>query len=490
MSQNEQQHPLITSFLSKLSEPSILAKQALDQPNYWTSHTSSLLTASNIHSVSLGTGSRVLETLLPALESAESEVLFVTCYWAQSDSLNRIADSLRKLSARNLASPKSSKTRVRICFSSSGVWQKLSHPQSRQGRTYAPSEWSKTLGLPGPEEMQGIDLQIKSVFFLPISIIHPKFVIIDRKLAFLPSCNVSWEEWFEGCVELSGPVIQQFVRFWEEFWADAEDHARLLTSTTADSEEAARPFSSSPSPSLLTHLSHSQLPRTQTSTLFLTSPHHRDPNFHPLPFQSHPDPPPTPLNAFLLLAFASAQRSIQIQTPNLTSQPAIEALLAALARGVEVSITTSENLQRIEQVVTAGTTTGRCVAQLVQKHGALVEDRRRKADENVEEASPGVGRLSVSYYQPSQSRPHGQVGDPQDEYPRGDGQGDEPVQSHFKLTIIDGEVAVFGSGNLDRASWFTSQELGVAFFGREFVGKVEEGLEVAMMGRRKTFFEG
>jgi phosphatidylserine/phosphatidylglycerophosphate/cardiolipin synthase-like enzyme len=82
------------------------------------------------------------------------------------------------------------------------------------------------------------------------------------------------------------------------------------------------------------------------------------------------------------------------------------------------------------------------------------------------------------------------VGDPQDEYPRGDGQGDEPVQSHFKLTIIDGEVAVFGSGNLDRASWFTSQELGVAFFGREFVGKVEEGLEVAMMGRRKTFFEG
>ena len=155
-----------------------------------------------------------------------------------------------------------------------------------------------------------------------------------------------------------------------------------------------------------------------------------------------------------------------------------------------MSITTSENLQRIEQVVTAGTTTGRCVAQLVQKHGALVEDRRRKADENVEEASPGVGRLSVSYYQPSQSRPHGQVGDPQDEYPRGDGQGDEPVQSHFKLTIIDGEVAVFGSGNLDRASWFTSQELGVAFFGREFVGKVEEGLEVAMMGRRKTFFEG
>ena len=481
---------MIASFLSRISEPSISAKQDLDHPNYWTSNPSSLLTTSNIHSVSLGTGNRVLETLLPALESAESEVLFVTCYWAQSDSLNRIADSLRKLSARNLASPKNSKTRVRICFSSSGVWQKISHPQSRQGRIYSPSEWSKTLGLPGPEELQGIDLQVKSVFFLPISIIHPKFVVIDRKLAFLPSCNVSWEEWFEGCVELSGPVVQKFVRFWEEFWANGEDHGRLLTITTADSEETARLSSSSPSPSLLTHLSHTQLPRTQTPTLFLPSPHHRDPNFHPLPFQSNPDPPPTPLNTFLLLAFASAQRRIQIQTPNLTSQPAIEALLAALARGVEVRITTSENLQRIEQVVTAGTTTGSCVAQLVQKHGALVEERRRKSDENVEEALPGVGGLSVFYYQPSQSRSQGQLGGPQDRHPREEGHGDEPVQSHFKFTIIDGEVAVFGSGNLDRASWFTSQELGVAFFEREFVGRVEEGLEGAMKGRRKVFFEG
>jgi len=157
---------------------------------------------------------------------------------------------------------------------------------------------------------------------------------------------------------------------------------------------------------------------------------------------------------------------------------------------VEARITTSENLQRIEQIVTAGTTTGRCVGQLVNGYGALVEERRRESDGSLEEALPGVGRLSVSYYQPSQSRSQGQVGDPQDGHPREEGRADEPVQSHFKLTIIDGEVAVFGSGNLDRASWFTSQELGLAFFGREFVEGVEEGLEGAMKGRRKVFFEG
>jgi phosphatidylserine/phosphatidylglycerophosphate/cardiolipin synthase-like enzyme len=467
MSQDEERHhPLITSFLSKISEPSIRAKQELDFPDYWTSNPSSLLTTANIHSVSLGTGNRILESLLPALENAESEVLFVTCYWAQSDSLNRIADSLRKLSARNLASPKNDKTRVRICFSSSGVWQKLSHPQTRQGRTYAPSEWTKTLGLPGPEELQGIDLQVKSIFFLP-------------------SCNVSWEAWFEGCVELSGGVVGQLVEFWEDFW---EDFGRGVESTIDGSGSPVRlpSSSSSPSPALLTHLSHSQLPETQTKTLFLPSPHHWNPQFHPFPLQSHPDPPPTPLNTFLLLAFTSARRSIRIQTPNLTSQPAIEALLGALARGVQVKITTSEDLQRMEQVVTAGTTTGRCVAQLVQRHGVLVEERRRAREQDVEEGMGRVGQLSISYYQPSQSRLQVQDGDTQE----AGVQADEPVQSHFKLTIIDGQVAVFGSGNLDRASWFTSQELGVAFFGREFVGSVEEGLERAMRGRRKVFFEG
>jgi len=496
-----QQHPLIASFLSELSEPSVNLKQDIDHPNYWTSNPSSLLTTSNIHSVSLGTGNRILESLLPALESAESEVIFVTCYWAQSDSLNRISDSLRKLSARNLAASTTSpnKTRVRICFSSSGVWQKLSHPQSRQGKTYSPAEWSKTLGLPTPEELQGIDLQVKSVFLLPISIIHPKFVVVDRKCAFLPSCNVSWEEWLEGCVELSGDVVQQFVKFWEEFWKGVDDLEGLPANAGLEESVTATIPSPSPSSALLTHLSlPTQHQHQQTPTLFLPSPHHRNPNFHPLPFQSPPPPPPTPLNTFLLLAFRSAKHKITIQTPNLTSQPAIEGLLAALERGVDVGITTSEDLQRIEQVVTAGTTTGRCIGDMTRRHGGMVEARRKRlgqdGDGDVEAALPGLGRLSVAYYTPqSGSQSHEGRQAPPAAPTTSAPVADEPVQSHFKLTLIDGEVAVFGSGNLDRASWFTSQELGLAFFGREFVQKFEEeALErvMGLGGRRRVVYQG
>lgn len=41
---------------------------------------------------------------------------------------------------------------------------------------------------------------------------------------------------------------------------------------------------------------------------------------------------------------------------------------------------------------------------------------------------------------------------------------DEPVFSHFKMTMVDGEYLMLGSGNMDRASWWTSQEIGVLFY--------------------------
>lgn len=464
-------HPLIKSFLSHSSTLETSTEQNADQPNYWTSDPNSLLTTSNIHSLDLATGNRILASILPALEAAETEVLFVTCYWAASDSLNRISDSLRKLSSKALAGNRT--IRVRICFSSSGLLQKLFHTQSAAGKVYEPSsEWSRVLGLPGPDELAGLDLQVKSVFLLPISIIHPKFVVVDRKRAFLPSCNVSWEEWFEGSLELSGPVVGQFVRFWEEFWADERDREVSNTAFALSSSDATAGYSESTDRlGVLYH--HSFAPARLIETLFLPSPHHRNPRVT-LPWQTAAPAPSTPLNVFLLQALESARSSIYIQTPNLTSQPAIAALLRALERGVNVRVVTSERLQLLEQIITAGTTSPRCVSKLIARHQALAANSQEQGDiENT--AALRLGKLTVSYYKPRDGQ---------------EASHDEPVQSHFKLTIVDGEVAVFGSGNMDRPSWYTSQELGVAFFDRGFVGRVEEGLEEALSGRRKLAYDG
>lgn len=38
--------------------------------------------------------------------------------------------------------------------------------------------------------------------------------------------------------------------------------------------------------------------------------------------------------------------------------------------------------------------------------------------------------------------------------------------------IVNEEITVLGSGNMDRASWFTSQELGVALLSKEVAGDV------------------
>ena len=87
------------------------------------------------------------------------------------------------------------------------------------------------------------------------------------------------------------------------------------------------------------------------------------------------------------------------------------------------------------------------------------------------------GRLHVSYFDA--------IGGPRS---RGR-EGGEPQQSHLKMTIVDDEVLVLGSGNLDRASWFTSQELGVAFFDKGVVLKVKGAVDSGMEGRSRVVFD-
>ena len=64
----------------------------------------------------------------------------------------------------------------------------------------------------------------------------------------------------------------------------------------------------------------------------------------------------------------------------------------------------------------------------------------------------------------------------------------EPVRSHVKCTIVDDEVAVLGSGNMDRASWHTSQELGIVCYGTDTVRSIWEVLLKGLEGRMEEYF--
>lgn len=146
----------------------------------------------NIKGIAFGTGYSIYAgTILPAIENATDSVILVTCFWAASRTRDALNESLLKLS--NNALLKGKKVRVRIGFSSSSLFQKLFHTASPEGKIYDPLTRHSKLGLPRQNELANLDLEIKSIFFLPFSVWHPKFVIVDGKEVFLPSCNVSWE---------------------------------------------------------------------------------------------------------------------------------------------------------------------------------------------------------------------------------------------------------------------------------------------------------
>ena len=98
------------------------------------------------------------------------------------------------------------------------------------------------------------------------------------------------------------------------------------------------------------------------------------------------------------------------------------------------------------------------------------------------------GRLQVYFYQPQSA-------------PTKDGDGkaiEEPTQSHLKLINIDDAWTILGSGNMDRASWYTSQELGVAFWsdteGDHTLTRVGLYLATYLRGvmhkRKKCYYDG
>jgi phosphatidylserine/phosphatidylglycerophosphate/cardiolipin synthase-like enzyme len=435
--------------------------------------------------------------LIPAIVSARHQVIFVTCFWAPSKTLTALCDALLKLAAHRQAAIQDALNRgtssippleVRICLSSRSLFQKLLHPQSRYGYDYPPSSWPKKLRLPDAAllEAGGIHLQVKSLFFLPFSVMHPKYVVIDRQRAFLPSCNVSWEGWLEGCVEISGDAVRGLLSFYSRTW-EKENTSRQLLDGDEGPALHVRGAELSSIPSTAHYRAEFQF-QSSLPTLVLPSSCHRNPHFRPFPWQKAPAPPSTPLNVALLQLFEQARESIYIQTPNITCEPVIAALLDSLFRGVDVAVVTNRNMMLLEQLVTAGTTTSWRIQSLIRRFRRLrAASRGRTHSADLEAGPVAIGHLRISYFHSKSAAGSGsRERRPLIAMPS---QGEEPVHSHLKLTLVDEEYAVLGSGNMDRASFYTSQELGILFHSHEFCSRVKAGVDGVLEGRLELVFD-
>ena len=399
---------------------------------------------STISSLTAGTGySTYKSCIIPAIKNAEQELILVTCFWAASATRDLVNDALKHLSDKALASSK--KTSVQICFSSSSLARNMLLPTPQKGQHYQPASWTK-LGLPAPEALRGLDLKVTRKFFWPFGIVHSKYVVIDRKLAIFPSCNVSWERWFEVAVSCQGPVVEHLLSFHEEFWENGQLPA---ASEHAAHDELLETTGSRLGGTLNTSAPTTVLPSPHTPSLL---PNH----LHPAALIAHcPCLPnatlgfsPTPLLKTTYHLLSTARSSITMLTPNLTEPTVIRLLLQALARQVNVRIWTNRHLMTMEQLVTAGTTTPSCIRTL-----------QRRAEQN---ETPG--QLEVFYFDTDGPGSQHPVLREIDKY-----RDTVPVKLHAKVTIVDGKRTLLGSGNMDAASWNTSQELGILIESRAVV---------------------
>lgn len=432
-------------------------------PSYSSGELDALITTCSPTSLFLGTGHSIYKrALIPAIMSAKHSVHLVTCFWADSPSLTDLGDALTELIDTRSLKGNMPTLHMTIGFSSLGLMQKLLHTTSRKGCVYDPSQWP-SLGLPTQETLRrgNVELTVKTLFFTPFSVMHPKFLIVDNTTAWVPSCNMSWERWLEGCIEVHGGAVQTLLEFHRKVWGTEPKHPQHNSTAplvlAGRSRQSSRDEQSADSSLLggngMSAIQSARLSLGEVPAILLPSSHHRNPGFSFLPTNAPSSPPMTPLNAALLTLLSNAQHSISIITPNLTSRAAIAALLSALDRGVDVEIRTSRSMMLLEQIVTAGTTTSRCVSSLVKAYTTLVEERKASRQADAERQLPPLGRLRIYYYRPM----------------KGADSEDEPVQCHFKMTLVDGEYVVFGSGNMDRASWWTSQELGLLLYVPGFV---------------------
>lgn len=443
-----------------------------------------------MESFSIGTGATIYtQKIVPAILSADHEIILVTCYWASSKTLTAVCNALEQLARRRESRQPTNTLRLRICFSSRSLFQKLFHTSSTDGYVYPPSSWQPKLGLPSPDILVAgkIDLTVKSLFFLPFSVMHPKFLIVDRRHAFVPSCNVSWEPWLEACLELTrrsprSDPIDGLLEFYRATWEknlnrDSFSPQSTEMHTLADGTQPhIKHIITSPADASV-NLTNIGVPSSDVE--WLPSWHHRNPKFCFFPWQT-PKAPDTPLNSALLKFFKEASRDVFIHTPNITSHPVLTAMVETLARGVNITIVTSKKMMVWEQVLTAGTTSERCIKNLAKRYNRLCESvgksRQSQPDGDdamdVEAQIPKPGSLKISYFRPA-------VGSSAQE---------EPVQSHVKLTIFDGERVVLGSGNMDRASWFTSQELGISVRNTAFAAAVKSTVHHSLEGRLEPVY--
>ncbi|KAH0536671.1 hypothetical protein FGG08_006466 [Glutinoglossum americanum] len=150
---------------------------------------------------------------------ATTEVYLATNLWAHGSCTTLITNALRELSRRAGERGQRRKIAVKVIYDRGDVRQ-VSKKEKQVTYLWKffdnhlivpPSSYTTgAIKLPAPDEIPNIDMQVMNYHRPLLGIFHSKYVIIDRAIALLMSCNLWDTDNVEMMCHFEGPIVDSF----------------------------------------------------------------------------------------------------------------------------------------------------------------------------------------------------------------------------------------------------------------------------------------
>ena len=115
---------------------------------------------------------------------AKKEVLLATNFWKKSGASTLVHDAIIELSKR--AGERGEKIVFKLMYDRGDVKQFVTNHQNVAPSTYT----GDAVGLPPPEQIPNVDVQVVNFHKPPLGTFHSKFMVVDRQIATISSNNI------------------------------------------------------------------------------------------------------------------------------------------------------------------------------------------------------------------------------------------------------------------------------------------------------------
>lgn len=259
------------------------------------------------------------------------------------------------------------------------------------------------IGLPKFDDMARLDIEIVSYHKTVLGTLHSKFLVVDGERAWIMSNNIQDRPNIEMAVLFGGRVIGEFETIFFKTFYDSENQEQVTFLNTEETDDI------------------SSEDVVGVPLLFTN----RQACGHPM-FRSSVNPQ----NRAWLSAIDLASERVFIVSPTFNSKDAIHAVIRAIKRDVSVTLLLTLGFNDSKESLPFQGGTNLVVAKKLWKV-ALKFNKTH------------LLRI-VWYVRPDMNMPK------------------KGVHHHVKYMSADGQIAIFGNGNMDTQSWYYSQEVNIA----------------------------